>query len=264
MAILSGLFQTEAQRKKEYIRLVKEEKYREANRAWHQLHRGTYIGDFVFGANDGIVTTFAVVAAATGAGFGSGIIIIIGIASIVADGFSMGISNLLSLRSERDFIRMQRRREEWEVENYPEVEQAETRNILKRWGFSDELVEDGTSAISRNKERWVDFLMREELDLKEGEDAHPIKHGIVTFVAFIAAGFLPLLPYFFAGDPFWQFLISGVLAAATFFAVGILRTFVTEGNALKNGLEILVVGGFAAAVAYGIGLGIKTIFDVAL
>jgi len=255
--MLAGLFQTEAQRKKEYIRLVKEERYREANEVWHKLHHGIYIGDFVYGANDGIITTFAVVAGAAGALLPGGVVIILGLANLVADAFSMGASNFLSLRSQRDFVKMQRGREEWEIENYPQVEKQETREIMRHWGFSKDMVEPAVTAISSDKQRWASFLMREELDLQENDSASPTSHGIATFGAFIVAGALPLLPYFFAIDPQQQFLISGILAAVTFFVVGAARTLINEGNILKAGFEMLLVGGIAAAVAYGIGLGIK-------
>ena len=262
--MLAGLFQTEAQRKEEYIRLVKEEKYREANEVWHKLQHGTYIGDFVYGANDGIITTFAVVAGAAGAFLPAGVVIILGLANLVADAFSMGASNFLSLRSQRDFVKMQRGREEWEIENYPEVEKQETREIVRHWGFSKDMVEPAVSAISSDKQRWASFLMREELDLRENENASPTSHGLATFAAFVVAGVIPLLPYFFAGEPQQQFLISGTLAAIAFFVVGAARTLVNEGNILKAGLEMLIVGGIAAAVAYGIGFAIKTMFGVAL
>ena len=262
--MLAGLFQTEAQRKKEYIQLVKEERYREANEVWHRLQHGTYIGDFVYGANDGIITTFAVVAAAAGALLPAGVVIILGLANLAADAFSMGASNFLSLRSQRDFVKMQRGREEWEIENYPEVEKQETRKIVRDWGFSKDMVEPAVNAIASDKQRWASFLMREELNLQENDSASPRSHGIATFGAFMVAGAIPLLPYFFEGEPQQKFLISGILAAITFFVVGAARTLVNEGNILKAGLEMLAVGGVAAAAAYGIGLGVKTMFGIDL
>ena len=264
MTFFSGLFQTEAQRKREYIRLVREKRYREANKVWHKLHHGTYIGDFVYGANDGIITTFAVVAGAAGALFPVGVVIILGLANLVADAFSMGASNFLSLRSQRDFVKMQRGREEWEIENYPEVERQETKEIMRHWGFPEDMVDPAVAAIASDKQKWASFLMREELDLQENDSASPSHHGIATFAAFMVAGIVPLLPYFFAGEPQQQFLISGILAGVTFFVVGAARTLVNEGSIIKAGLEMLAVGGVAAAVAYGIGFAIKTVFGIYL
>ncbi|MDZ4231700.1 MAG: VIT1/CCC1 transporter family protein [Candidatus Pacearchaeota archaeon] len=258
-----GALQSEEQKKKQYFALVENKQYKEAEEVWHRLHQGTYIGDFVFGANDGIITTFAVVAGAAGALLSPGIIIILGLATLLADGFSMGASNFLSLRSERDFVRLQRRKEEWEVKNFPEIEREEIRRILRHWGDPREQVEPSTAAITRDEKRWIDLMMREELDLREDEPGSPFQHGLATFAAFIAAGFLPLIPYFLpqVSNPF---LVSSAVAGLAFFAVGASRSLVTAAPPMKAGLEMLLVGGFAAAVAFGIGFAVKTVFGIAV
>ena len=255
---------TEEAKKKQYLLLVQNKQYKEAEELWHRLHEGTYIGDLVYGANDGIVTTFAIVAAAAGAVLSPGVVIILGIANLLADGFSMGASNFLSLRSEREFVRVQRTREEWEADNFPEIEREEIRNILRHWGIPQEFIEPSTSAITRDKKRWVDLMMKEELDLQEKETASPLRHGFATLGAFIIAGFVPLIPYFFFSLGPSQFLLSGIIAAATFFGVGAARTLVTGANPLKAGMEILLVGGLASVVAYGVGWGVKTMFGIIL
>lgn len=258
------LLKREEKKKEKYFQLVENRKYKEAEETLHRLQRGTYIGDLVYGANDGIVTTFAVVAGATGALLSPGIIIILGIANLIADGFSMGASSFLALRSERAFVRMQRKKEEWEVEQFPEIEREEIRVILKRWGVSENEIEPATRSITKDKKRWVDLMMREELDLKEGEAGSAKNHGFVTFGAFVVAGSLPLVPYLFPGAASQQFLFSAVLAALAFFGVGAARTLITDENALKGGAEILLVGGVAAVAAFGIGWFVKTVFDIVI
>ena len=259
----NGKLQEELKKKEQYFALNENKQYKEADDLWHKVHQGTYIGDFVYGANDGIVTTFAVVAGAAGAVLSPGIIIILGLANLVADGFSMGASNFLSLRSELAFKKLQRKREEWEMENFPEIETQEIREILERWGVPAEHLEASAQSITQDKKKWVDLMMREELDLIEEEAARPEKHSLATFGAFVIAGAIPLLPYLFGNfDSDKQFLISGLLAGATFFAVGAARTLVTGGNRIKAGLEILLVGGAASGVAYGIGFIISKIFGV--
>ena len=248
-------------KKKQYFQLIENKQYQEAEKVWHRLHQGTYIGDLVYGANDGIITTFAVVAGAAGALLSPGIIIILGLANLIADGFSMGASNFLSLRSQRDFVKLQRRKEEWEVKNFPEIEREEIRNILLNWGIPKEQVEPATNAITRDEKRWVDLMMREELDLKEEETGSPTQHGTATFFAFIVAGFFPLVPYLIPGLQN-QFLISSIVAASAFFLVGAARSLVTAVPPLKAGLEMLLVGGLAAAVAFGIGFAVKTVFGI--
>ena len=177
-----------------------------------RFKQGDYIGDFVYGANDGIVTTFAVVAGATGALLSSGIVVILGLASLVADAFSMGASNFLAIRSEK------------------EVERKKKREA------GDDVPDNGVVT--------------------------PIQHGLVTFSAFMIAGALPLVPYLLDLPNTQQFISSSVLAAATFFFVGGIRTFITGGSFLKAGIEMLLVGGVAAGVAFGIGWGIKTMIGV--
>jgi len=252
---------SEEKRKKQYFELVENKKYKEAEQVWHRLHRGTYIGDLVFGANDGIITTFAVVSGAAGALLSPGVIIILGLANLIADGFSMGASNFLSLRSERDFVKLQRKKEEWEVKHFPEIEREEVRDILRHWGVPREHVEPATNAITRDEKRWIDLMMREELDLKEEGPGSPAQHGFATFLAFVVAGFFPLIPYLLPQVPN-QFLVSGVVAGCAFFGVGAARSLVTATAPLKAGLEMLLVGGFAAAVAFGIGFAVKTLFGI--
>lgn len=258
----SDIFQSEEKRRERYAELMREDRFEEAEEVLHRLNRGTYVADFVYGANDGIVTTFAVVAGATGALLSPGIIIILGIANLIADGFSMGASSFLSLRSEKEFIALQRKKEEWEVENFPESEFRETKGILRNWGIPEESVPLVAKAISNDKNKWVDWLMREELELKENSKGSPITHGIATFGAFLIAGTAPLLPYVFNINVSSQFIVSSIVAGIAFFIVGAARTLVTDESAWKGGFEILLIGGLAATVAYSAGWFVKLIFGI--
>ncbi|KKU85567.1 MAG: hypothetical protein UY16_C0075G0003 [Candidatus Gottesmanbacteria bacterium GW2011_GWA2_47_9] len=92
----------------------------------------------------------------------------------------------------------------------------------------------------------------------------PLQHGLVTFGAFVIAGVVPIIPYLFSFPDAQQFLFSSVLATAMFFSVGAARTYITKGNFLKAGLEMLAIGVVASSVAYGVGWGIKTMFGIAI
>lgn len=262
--LATDIFQSEAKRKERYAALMQEGKPKEAKEVLHRLNRGTYVADFVYGANDGIVTTFAVVAGATGALLSTEIIIILGVANLIADGFSMGASSFLSIRSEKGFISIQRKKEKWEVDNFPESEIQATEGILKNWGIPKESIALVARAISRNKEKWVDWLVREELELKEDERGGAISHGVATFGAFLAAGVIPLVPYMLGINVSSQFIVSLIVAGIAFFVVGAARTLVTDESAWKGGLEILLIGGFASGVAYFVGWFIKSIFGIIL
>ena len=123
------------------------------------------IENFVFGAIDGTVTTFAVVAGAIGASLSPSVVLILGFANLLADGFSMSIGNYLATKTRHEYLAKERKREEWEIENMVEQEKQEIRDIYARKGFKDELLEDVVGVITKKQNVWVDMMMREELGL---------------------------------------------------------------------------------------------------
>lgn len=229
----------------------------------HKL-RGLYLGDLVFGANDGIITTFAVVSGATGAVLSSGVIIILGLANLFADGISMGVSNYLSLRSKYDYQKRQRGIEEYEVEKFPEKEKEEVRVILRNWGIVENKIEETLHSIIKNKKRWIDIMMREELNIIEEKIKSPVKHGIATSIGFFIAGSLPLIPYLFGVSQESRFLISIIATALSLFMVGSLRTIVTKAPWFRSGIEMFLVGGLSAIAAYIVGFGVKSFFGISV
>jgi len=222
----------------------------------HTKEKGKYLGDIVYGALDGIVTMFAIVSGVEGARLSTSVILILGFAKLFADAVSMAFGNFLSTKSEMDYIKKEREREEWEIDNVPEGEIAEIREIYRRRGFKGKDLEKAVKIVTSDKKVWTDTMMLHELGLVES-DKTPVKSSMATFVAFILAGFIPLLTFvlglfipFFAAN---TFLISIILTGCVLFFVGALRSIVTGVNWLRSGLEMLIVGGLAAAVAYFIG-----------
>jgi len=218
--------------------------------------RGQYLADAVLGATDGIITTFAVVAGAAGAFLSAGIVLIMGLANLLADGFSMAVSNYLGARSQQDAWTEERQREIWEVKHLPEAEREEIRRIYRRKGFEGEILERIVATLTADERRWVNEMMREELGIHE-EGITPFTSGLVTFAAFAAAGFLPLLSYVLAllgvSFPADQFTLSLGITMAALFSVGAARSLVTRRPWWRGGFEILAVGGLAAACAYVVG-----------
>ncbi|MCG8332532.1 MAG: VIT1/CCC1 transporter family protein [Chitinophagales bacterium] len=214
-----------------------------------------YLGEFVYGGIDGSVTTFAVVAGSVGAGLDSAIIIILGFANLLADGFSMSVGAYLSSRSEHANYEKHQRVEYWEVDNMPEEEREEVRKIYREKGFEGKLLEEVVAVITADKDRWVDTMMKEELQMMK-DHRSPIKVGAVTYLAFILIGFIPLSLYLwdylfgFKGN---LFLATSVLTGLGFAIVGWLKTYVTETSTWKGILETLVLGALAAGVAYFVG-----------
>lgn len=217
---------------------------------------GQYIKSIVYGGLDGIITTFAIVAGVAGASLSSSTILILGFANLIADGLSMAAGDYLSTKSEIEYQKTERKREEWEVENHPEGEKKEMIQIYNSRGFSKKDSKKLVSILSKNKKAWIDTMMVEELGILETKES-PVKNAITTFISFSIFGFIPLLAYvlsstipFFAQDTFF---IASFLTAATLFILGAAKVKITGTHWLKSGFEMLIVGGIAAIAAYGIG-----------
>jgi len=218
----------------------------------------SYLGDFVLGAVDGTVTTFAIVAGAAGAGMSAGVACVLGVANVFADGFSMAASNYLKSRADRHIVDRFRAMEEMHVEQIPESEKEEIRQIFAAKGFDSPLLEEIVEVITQDRNRWVDTMLMEEWGLQL-ESPSPIRAGFTTFVAFFLAGLVPLLPLFFAK---WlaashMFLWSAILTAVAFLSIGVIRGFVTNRKLFVTALETLFIGGIAATLAYLIGVCLK-------
>lgn len=215
-----------------------------------------YLGPFVYGGIDGSITTFAVVAGAVGAGLDSSVIIILGFANLLADGFSMSIGAYLSSKSERSYYHKQKALEYWEVENLPEKEKDEIRDIYREKGFDGETLEKIVEVITSDKDRWVNVMMREELGMMLDKDKSPLRIGLVTYVSFLLIGFIPLLVYVWDYvNPINQdlFLLASILTGLSFIFIGTLKSYVTQTNLLRSILETLALGIIAALVAYYVG-----------
>lgn len=218
---------------------------------------GFYLKDFIYGAIDGAVTTFAVVAGVAGAGLSSTVIIILGIANLVADGFSMAVSNYLGTRAENDLRDKARQRELDEIHKFPRGEREEIRQIYARKGFEGELLEQVVTVITADQQRWVDVMMQEEHGMALA-DHNPVKGGLATFTAFCLVGTIPLLPYlsnWLVGDHIANpFLWSSLLTAMAFIAVGAGKAAVIDQSWYRASAETLLVGGGAAVLAYTVGV----------
>lgn len=211
-----------------------------------------YLGDFVYGAIDGTVTTFAVVSGAAGASLSSGVVIVLGIANLIGDGFSMAAANYLGVRSVRQLRERIRRTEEHHIHSYPDGEREEVRAIFREKGFDGDDLERAVEVITADRERWIDTMLTEEHGLPRAIP-NPWRAASATFVAFIVAGSLPLAPFVSAhlGIPVVRtYLWSAVFAGVTFFLVGAWKARVVQQSWVRSGTETAVTGGLAACLAY--------------
>jgi VIT1/CCC1 family predicted Fe2+/Mn2+ transporter len=233
--------------------------------AAHERHGAAshqYLGELVYGGLDGIITTFAVVSGVAGAQLGAHIVLILGLANLLADGFSMATGAYLSAKSEHEYYQRERQRESWEMEHFPDGERAELRELYRARGYSDEEADQLVAIQTRSLERAVDTMMIDELGLLRDEKS-PWLNGLATLVSFLVAGVIPLLVYLIGLAtpiaPGLAFPISLALSALALFALGAAKVLVTERNVFKSGLEMLLVGGLAASVAYVVGALLKGI-----
>lgn len=218
-----------------------------------------YLREIVYGGTDGIITTFAVVAGFAGAEqsmMGSLpvlTVLIFGFANLFADGVSMGLGNFLATRSEHDVYKNEEGIEKKEVEQNIESEILETQDIFQQKGFSQEHAKQLTEIISTNKKYWIEFMMQEELGLKNPDGEKPERMAIATFLSFLLFGILPLLPYmFFSGHQYilWFSILTTLCALLL---LGYLRFQVTRQSIIRTLSESLLLGGLAAFVAYMVG-----------
>ncbi len=214
-----------------------------------------YLREFVYGGIDGAVTTFAVVAGGFGANLDPGILIILGFANLLADGFSMSVGAYLSAKSEKDNYDKHEKIEYWEIENLPEIERSEVEDIYKAKGFKGELLDKIVDHICSDKDLWVDEMMKYELGMMR-DSKSPFKIGLATLISFILVGLIPLLVYlwdFFFPSEINTFLWTSILTGIAFFIVGWLKSIVNQTSAIRSISETVALGLLAAVVAFYVG-----------
>jgi VIT1/CCC1 family predicted Fe2+/Mn2+ transporter len=221
------------------------------------------LGDAVLGGVDGIITTFAIVAGTTGGRLPVAVIIVLGFANLVADGFSMAVSNYLGTRSRHEEVERAKQDEHWQIDQYPQGEEQEVREIFKRKGFRGATLDHIVDVITRNREVWVNTMLAEELKMSKS-GARPLRAAVATFLSFVFFGFVPLLPFLIPWfPPEGLFMASSVLASLAFMALGAWKGYVLDQAPLRASFQTLGIGAVAAGLAYSIGAVLHTIFGVA-
>ncbi len=237
---------------------VSEAEFNEHIKQEHKISVSGYLKEIVYGGSDGIITTFAVVAGFAGAQNGALsqypvlIVLIFGFANLMADAFSMGVGNILSIFADKDVYNTEKDKELYEIKHNPESEKNETIYILKKQGFAQEEAEKITALYAKNENYWADFMMRYELEMSNPEHDNPILTGLATMGSFVTFGFIPLVPYVIFDGPD-RFIISIIFTLFALTLLGVLRWKVTTQTLLRSTGEIVLLGGIAAVIAYFVG-----------
>jgi len=215
-----------------------------------------YLRDWIYGGIDGSVTTFAVVTGVVGAHLSPAIILIMGFANLLGDGFSMAASNFLGTKSEHDDALRLEAIERRHVALAPEGEREEVRQIFAAKGYEGTDLDRVVELITSDNDRWVRTMLTEEYGLPL-EPRSAWKAAFTTFNAFAICGLVPLLPFLFGLSQ--AFLISIILTALVFFVIGSIKSRWSTVSWWRSGLSTLLVGGVAAGLAYAVGVFLKSL-----
>jgi len=218
----------------------------------HEHHFGASqaLRDVVLGAADGLTVPFALAAGLAGAVASSAIIVTAGLAEIVAGAIAMGLGGYLAARSESDHYASEYRREAKEVVEIPHEERREVAKVLMEYGLEGESLGQAVDAIAANPRKWVDFMMRFELGLERPSSRRAVTSAGTIGVAYFGGGLIPLLPYVFAATVQAALAASIVVTLTTLMVLGSIKGRMTGMPALRSGLQTVIVGSAAAAVAF--------------
>lgn len=215
-----------------------------------------YLREWVYGGIDGVVTTFAVVAGVAGADLSTTVMIIIALAGLFGDGFSMAAGCFSSTKADEDAYERLRRYETESVETEPAGETEEVRQIFRSKGFDGDVLEKIVSTITANKQLWIETMMVEEYGLSRSRHkAWPAAYN--TFFAFLICGAMPLLPFLVGagGAVYYSACFSGL----TFFLIGSMKSLWSHKTWWREGMETLAIGSVAAVIAFMTGYMLKTV-----
>jgi DNA damage-binding protein 1 len=227
----------------------------------HQTEGGK-LKPVIFGGLDGILTSFAIVAGAAGGKLDPTVVLILGFSNIFADACAMGVGEFLSSKAENEWILSERKREEWELENFPEGELAEMVEIYENKGMSHEDAVSVIQTMAKYKDFFVDVMMAQELELQVPEEDHvheSLREGFVMFCSFAAFGAMPLLGYvviptlFPDLGPEVLFTSACTITGVVLFFLGSIKSFFSHQHWFQAGIETLLLGGACATIAYTIG-----------
>ncbi len=216
------------------------------------LKSSDLLTDIVIGMSDGLTVPFALAAGLSGAVDSTSVIIIAGIAEIAAGSIAMGLGGYLAGKTEQDHYSSELKREYDEIENKTEFEKEEVREVFREWGLSKELIEQATAEIIKDKDRWVEFMMKHELGLDKPDPKRASRSAFNIGASYIVGGLVPLSPYFFIQNSLDGLKVSAIITLICLYIFGYFKSKITGVNPFTGGLKVMLIGAAAAAAAFGI------------
>lgn len=214
------------------------------------LKSSELIRDIVIGMSDGLTVPFALAAGLSGAVDSTSIIVIAGIAEIAAGSIAMGLGGYLAGKTEMDHYKSELKREYEEVEKVPHREKEEVKEFFANLGLSEEMQEQATQEVIKDKEKWVDFMMKYELGLDEPDPKRALKSGLNIGLSYVVGGLVPLSPYFFSDEPLLALRYSAIVTLVCLFVFGWLKSKFTGVNPWAGALRVTIIGALAAGAAF--------------
>ena len=221
------------------------------------IKESNYIRDVVFGFGDGVNTSLGIIAGVGGAIIAADIVILAALIGMFTGAKAMAVQNYLAVKSQRQILESEIRRERFEIENIPEKERQEIEQIYKLKGFEGVDLKRVVDRITSNKEIWLKTMLTEELGLNLEILGNPLKGALVMFGSFLLGGILPILPYFVVKFGFMSsttaILVAILISIASSFLIGAMKARIAQMNIIKGGIEMAGLGTGIALVGYGIG-----------
>jgi len=213
---------------------------------------GETVRDIVIGMSDGLTVPFALAAGLTGAIASSHLVLTAGFAEIAAGSIAMGLGGYLAARSDAEHYASERRREEAEIVSVPDVEAQEVREIFKTYGLKDEESASVVAALRQRPRDWADFMMRFELGLEKPVPGRALKSALTIALSYVVGGIIPLSAYLILTDAHRALKVSCGVTLVALLAFGAVKGRFTGTSMLRSGLQTALIGGLAAAAAFGI------------
>lgn len=216
------------------------------------LQSSDMLTDIVIGMSDGLTVPFALAAGLSGAVDSTAVIVLAGVAEIAAGSIAMGLGGFLAGKTEQDHYNSELKKEYWEVDHLPEKEKEEVREFFQTLGLSKEVQDKAVEELTKDKDRWVEFMMKHELGLDKPDPKRARNSAFNIGLSYVAGGFVPLSPYFFIDDSVEALKISVVITLLCLFIFGFFKSRITGVNPWSGGFKVMLIGAAAAGAAFSI------------